>query len=192
MAQLGKTNSTEQKIKRAFWQLYQQKKVNKITVREIITLAGCNRSTFYAYFADVYDLLERFENQLLPDLMQPAVQKIIAKNDISLSVEHCMQLYQKYKPYYQLLLGTDGDPSFRTKLTDCLGKIIKAHLTPTSEKTVFETDFLIEVTSSMIISSLMFYFKRADRPQAAEIINLITRVLNDGVSSELQWHILSD
>lgn len=77
-------------------------------------------------------------------------------------------------------------------MTDCLGKIIKAHLTPTSEKTVFETDFLIEVTSSMIISSLTFYFKRADRPQAAEIINLITGVLNDGVSSELQWHILAE
>lgn len=60
----------------AFWQLYQEKKISQITVREVIELADCNRSTFYAYFADMYDLLDKFEEQLLPDLTQPAVKKL--------------------------------------------------------------------------------------------------------------------
>jgi hypothetical protein len=34
----------------AFWQLYQEKKISQITVREVIELADCNRSTFLCIF----------------------------------------------------------------------------------------------------------------------------------------------
>ncbi|SFV41449.1 TetR/AcrR family transcriptional regulator [Ligilactobacillus acidipiscis] len=189
MSRIGKITNTEQKIMSAFWQLYQEKKISQITVREVIELADCNRSTFYAYFADMYDLLDKFEEQLLPDLTQPAVKKIIAKDDISLSVQHCMALYQKYKDYYQVLLGANGDPAFRGKLTDILDQMIKAHLGQRKGQTNFEVDFLVETTASILLTALIFYFKRSDRPKAAEIIALLTNVLNQGVASQLGWHI---
>lgn len=189
MSQVGKITRTEQKIMAAFWQLYSRKKIEKITVREIIELAACNRSTFYAHFSDMYDLLEKFEEQLLPDMAQPAVQKIIAKDDLSLSVEHCMALYQKYKVYYQLLLGPNGDPAFREKLTEFLDQMIKAHLGQKDGQTDFQIDFLVETTASLLLTALNFYFKRTDRPQATEIIGLLSSVLNQGVAQQLGWNI---
>lgn len=174
---------------RAFWQLYQEKAFNQITVREIIGLADCNRSTFYAYFADMYDLLDQFEELLLPDLTQPAIQKIIAEEDISLSVQHCMALYQEYQDYYRVLLGKNGDPAFKDKLTKILDQMIKAHLGQNEGQSSFEVDFLVETTAAILLTTLIFYFKRTDRPQAAEIIILLTKVLNQGVAQQLGWHL---
>ena len=174
---------------RAFWQLYQEKLLNQITVREVIELADCNRSTFYAYFADMYDLLDQFEELLLPDLTQPAVQKIIAEEDISLSVQHCMALYQEYKDYYRVLLGANGDPGFRDKLTEILDQMIKAHLGQKEGQSSFEVDYLVETTAAILLTTLIFYFKRSDRPKAAEIIALLTKILNQGVAQQLGWHL---
>ena len=51
------TMMTKQIIKDSFWELYKEKKIENITVKDITQKAGFNRSTFYAYFTDVYDIL---------------------------------------------------------------------------------------------------------------------------------------
>ena len=42
----------------AFWQLYQIKTIDKISIRELCELSGYNCSTFYSYFENIYDLLD--------------------------------------------------------------------------------------------------------------------------------------
>ncbi|MBQ3089908.1 MAG: TetR/AcrR family transcriptional regulator [Oscillospiraceae bacterium] len=59
------TEATQRALKEAFWTLYLQKPAEQITVREICDLAGYNRSTFYQYFRDVYDVLEQIEAFIL-------------------------------------------------------------------------------------------------------------------------------
>lgn len=65
---MNKHASTHQSLIDAFWELYTQKRIDKITVREITAKAGCNRGTFYEYFLDVYDVLEQIENGLIPEI----------------------------------------------------------------------------------------------------------------------------
>lgn len=43
-------------IRESLYELMREKPLNKITVREICETADVNRSTFYAYYADIYDL----------------------------------------------------------------------------------------------------------------------------------------
>ena len=58
----------------AFWNLYEYKHINKITVTELMNKAGYHRSVFYSYFKDIYDLLEqekiRFFNNLMDCIMK--------------------------------------------------------------------------------------------------------------------------
>lgn len=43
-------------IREALYELMKEKPLNKITVTEICALADVNRSTFYAYYTDIFDL----------------------------------------------------------------------------------------------------------------------------------------
>ncbi|MBD7911417.1 MULTISPECIES: TetR-like C-terminal domain-containing protein [Clostridium] len=51
----------EKKIQESFISLLNTYDVNQITVRAICEKAKINRSTFYAHYQDVYDLLDRLE-----------------------------------------------------------------------------------------------------------------------------------
>ena len=62
------TKQTKQNLSDAFWQIYCEKRIEKITVKDITTKAGYNRSTFYEYYTDVYDVLEQIESSVLPDI----------------------------------------------------------------------------------------------------------------------------
>lgn len=52
--------STQEKIYDAFGMLLFKKEFKKIRVSEIINIADINRSTFYVYFDDKFDLLQKY------------------------------------------------------------------------------------------------------------------------------------
>lgn len=189
MVKSVKKTTIDYKIMQAFWKLYQQKPIQKISIREIIEQVPCNRSTFYAYFTDIYDLLDQFENCLLPKSSQPGVQKMINSDSIYVSVEQCQFLYSKYKNYYEVLLENKHNTTFQPKLVNFCSEIIKQHLNYPLDKKDFDIDLLIEITSNTILTTLIFYMKRTDRPKAMEIVTLITELFNNGISEQLQWQL---
>lgn len=62
------TEKTKQKFVEVFCELYSQKPIEKISVQEISNKSGYNRSTFYQYFTDIYELLDSVENDLLNEM----------------------------------------------------------------------------------------------------------------------------
>lgn len=55
---------TEKAIVETFVKILNEKPVDKITVKELIDTCEINRSTFYYYFADIYDLIDKiFEDE---------------------------------------------------------------------------------------------------------------------------------
>lgn len=56
---------TRETIMKVFIELIKQKPVEKITVKEVCEKAQINRSTFYKYFLDCYDVKEQLENSAL-------------------------------------------------------------------------------------------------------------------------------
>ncbi|MBE0340926.1 TetR family transcriptional regulator [Paenibacillus sp. 28ISP30-2] len=59
---------TLENIKRSFMVCIQQKTFTKITVTDIINEAKINRSTFYKYYKDKYDLRELLVKSTLEEL----------------------------------------------------------------------------------------------------------------------------
>ena len=58
-----KVAETKKQIKQAFFDLYATKKIEHISIKEITDNAHLNRGTFYVYYRDIYDLLERTEDE---------------------------------------------------------------------------------------------------------------------------------
>jgi len=71
--------SSMDKIEKTFLQLIQKKNINEISVSTICELSGLNRSTFYANYIDIYDLVDKIranmENEF--SLIQIGLEKNI-------------------------------------------------------------------------------------------------------------------
>ena len=55
-------------IRQAFTMLLEEKPIQRISVTELCRKAGVNRSTFYAHYQDIYDLLDKIEEEMLEEL----------------------------------------------------------------------------------------------------------------------------
>lgn len=66
-------------IKESFLSLLKEKSISKITVTEICSLADVNRATFYAYYTDSYDLMNKIEMEFIDEIKQQ--QDILSTTD---------------------------------------------------------------------------------------------------------------
>ena len=62
------TERTKANLITAFCKVLENKKFDKITVKEITDQAGYYRSTFYQYFTDISDLMDYVENIFIEDI----------------------------------------------------------------------------------------------------------------------------
>lgn len=60
-----RTRLTKRLIEDAFIQLLRERPIGKISVKEICVRSQINRSTFYSYYLDPYDLLEYTQNKAI-------------------------------------------------------------------------------------------------------------------------------
>jgi len=56
---------SQERIEKVFIELLQTKEVKDITVADISKLAKVNRSTFYANYIDIYDLVDKVRNRMI-------------------------------------------------------------------------------------------------------------------------------
>lgn len=75
---------TKKSIINTFLELRSKKPIEKITVKELCDKAEINKSTFYTYFKDIYDLSEHLESQIANEVIAGLQHKdyIFSKPDI--------------------------------------------------------------------------------------------------------------
>ena len=61
---------TEQAVKNAFIELRAKKPLEKITVKELCSLALINKSTFYSHYEDIYALSEAIEQETVASIIE--------------------------------------------------------------------------------------------------------------------------
>lgn len=61
---------SQDKIEKTFLQLIQKKNVAEISVSDICKITGLNRSTFYANYIDIYDLVEKVKLRMADEFAE--------------------------------------------------------------------------------------------------------------------------
>lgn len=179
------TAQTKQNIIDAFWSLYCEKRIEKITVKDIANKAGYNRGTFYEYFTDVYDVLEDIENSLIPTLNElPPV--LIPTGTLGMPLDAFFELYEQNNKYYSVLLGEKGDPAFASKLKNSIKPMIMQVFVDKPNVDKKELDFILEYTLSAMIGIMSYWFKQTDALPNDQLHQLINRLMEQGVMKQLQ------
>ena len=57
-------------IQNTFMELFSERQIHQITVKQICEQVGIARTTFYNYFSDIYEVLESIEDLLIDDLKE--------------------------------------------------------------------------------------------------------------------------
>ncbi len=108
MATDRRTKYTKSVIREALFDLMEDRPISKITVTDICRKADINRSTFYSYYEDVYELLSSIQNELFENVM------------LSLSSENwfedLLKLVDENRDLCKVLIGPHGDATFMRQL----------------------------------------------------------------------------
>ena len=128
---------TEEAFEEAFWRLYAERPLKKISVSEVSDLAGYNRGTFYLHYESLDALLAKVEGRLL-DEIRACVDGMMARLEAGEAPEDVMaailDLYEARKDKLQILLGSRGDSHF----ADALKNILK----PLWAKYILKRDYV--------------------------------------------------
>ena len=65
---------TREKMFDAFFKEYKENTLRGVTVGAVSRRANVNRSTFYEYFTDIYDLIDQAEDSLLTEMLSRIMQ----------------------------------------------------------------------------------------------------------------------
>lgn len=178
------TSQTKQNLIDAFWSLYCEKRIERITVKEISDKAGYNRGTFYAYFTDVYDVLEQIENSVIPTLDElPPVSTPAGSFGIPLAKLN--ELYKQNDKYYAFLLGDRGDPAFAGKLKNAVKPMLMQVLADKPNVDRVELDYILEYTLSAMIGIMSYTYQHAEPLSNEQLQELVTRLMDQGVTKQL-------
>lgn len=182
------TAQTRQNLVDAFWALYCEKKILKITVKEITQKAGYNRGTFYEYFTDVYDVLEQLEESLIPKIHELPPTSITIQN-VPMPLDMFMALYEKNSKYYSVLLGDSGDPAFATKLKNSTKPVIKQAFPGEYNRNPIEFDFILEFVLSGMIGIMSYWFREGRVLPAEDLVSLMYDLMENGVMKRIQSNL---
>ena len=101
---------TDETIIRTVYDLMVYKKIppQKITVRQICDLCAIHRSTFYAHYADVRDVIEKTEQQMSKQLSLSFLERLNEKASAPECFENLFSFIREYREFYQYSLNRAG------------------------------------------------------------------------------------
>lgn len=178
------TVQTKQNFMEAFWDLYCEKRIEKITVKEIANKAGYNRGTFYEYFIDVYNVLDEIENSLIPSLDEfPPIST--PTGTIGMPLDVFLSVWEQNAKYYSILLGDKGNPAFARKLKNSIKPTIMKVFEDKPDIDLKEIDYILEYTLTGMIGIMSYWFIEEKTLSRDRLFNLIQRLMEDGIMKYL-------
>ena len=181
--------STSRSIMDAFWSLYRDKPIEKITVKAICEKAGCNRSTFYEYYTDSYSVLEVIEEELLDYVRRKLTEELPASlansfPEIRLDTETLTPLSNMYTEkgeYFSILTGEKGDPYFQYKYKQTVKKLLTQMLDDPAKKFDLSASIVAEFTASALIGAFNCWYPHREEYPAEKYALLLVSLLTNGV-----------
>lgn len=183
--QPDKTAQTKIALTTAFWELYKDKSITKITVKDITDRAGFYRSTFYLYFTDVYAILTQIEDDILRN-WETMVSEILDRGKHEMMIDMVTAFYEHNGEYMSVLLSPKGDPFFLQKIKDTMRPKMFSLLRTSNSDT--EVSLIFEFVISAMLAFLTEWYKNAKHISAKEAVTLLRSLTNENIMTAKLRH----
>lgn len=181
----GARAKTKASIEAAFWKLYTEKGLRKVTVQEIAELAGIHRATFYMYYDSIDLVLDSIKDRqlaLLAEVLRPPRAR---ENDYSEFLSSLQRYFDENRNYLEPLVCTYQDcvfaMTYRGILKEELRKDLAFPLFPEGTR----EGFMIDTILSAFIETLLQTLRTKALP-LRDSYRLVSGSVEKGVLSTLQ------
>ena len=170
-------------LKEALYTLVKTRSVQEITVKELCYEARINRTTFYAHFQSVKELIESLESEVWIELIM-FIKK--SEKDIHYFSNQIFydvyQLASKFHELFDLLLIKNADPEFVEKVYRLGRTAFNASFEKTlvsKKKTSMEYYYVSVLNSFIGIMKLWFVENRKETPE--QMAEITKGIINQGI-----------
>jgi AcrR family transcriptional regulator len=118
MKESRKTRYTRKVLQDSLFELMEKKPITKITIKELCENADINRTTFYSYYTDQYDLLRKIEDETFL-WMKESISDLIGKTDREekmKALERIFQYFLENSRHLKILMSEQGDINFQKQM----------------------------------------------------------------------------
>jgi len=171
------TQKTKTKLRETFWQIYQEKPIEKISVKEIIEKAHYNRSTFYEYYSDIYAVLDEIEGEVYEGFFGETNQLVLDYNpSFDEVIYEIAQKYKKYEKYLKVLLRKNGDSEFVIKCKEYTKSKIR-RLINTTENSPKNIEYYLEYLTNGIFGMLMYWQQHDSKLSIEDFLKIFNEII---------------
>jgi AcrR family transcriptional regulator len=153
------TDKTRQTFKNVFCELYSQKPIEKISIQEIANKSGYNRSTFYQYFTDIYELLDYVEESVLKSINEEMASRELSTHTFQDALQ-CLENTEEIS-VLKALLGDYGSVHFLERL---------------------KREIPFEFYISTLISLFRLWIRNGKDLSSEELVKLIDSLFANGIT----------
>ncbi|MCD8088341.1 MAG: TetR/AcrR family transcriptional regulator [Oscillospiraceae bacterium] len=179
------TDATRNKLIQAFCEIYKEKPISKITVKEITDIAGYNRCTFYQYFQDIYALLEYAESEMIATGLEKINALRLESSDFDRQFVLSLSDVLHEHDYYSVLLLRSGVGSdFFRKIKEYIIPVMMKRYHVSEENT--RAVFCLEYCLSGMLTVLTHWLERPEDLTTEEFGTLIHGIWCDGPLVQLK------
>ena len=178
-----RVRKTKKLLMQSLTKLLAEKKVNKITVTELTDLADLNRSTFYLYYKDIFDMLDQIESELVRDFNKACDEfsshEITYDNMLSF-LTFLFEFVNDNADIFKILIGSNEDYSFIEKFKKTIRKHHPSLENVLSEKSLhYFRPYII----SGCIGVMQQWLEDGTRVPPKDMAVLMTGLISDGLHS---------
>lgn len=145
----------DHKIREAFWQLYEQKPIEHITVAAVSQIANVHRSTFYLHFTDVYQVLEKIEDQLLAEIKNSDTQLGRSTDGLTKLGQQLFTAVRDNYRYLKLLLIEQRDPQFARRYREFFQARIVQVIQGNGQNNSVEQEMAKQLIARLLVESFI-------------------------------------
>lgn len=116
------TEKTDRRVRRTralllqgLIQLMKEKDIKDISVKELSDLVDINRGTFYLHYNDIYDMVNKIEEELFIEFNQILNKDLTSSNQLTPPKETLLDIFsllERHRELAQVMIGPHGDLAF--------------------------------------------------------------------------------
>ncbi len=145
--------STKNEIMTALGQLLQSKRLDDITVTELVERCNISRQAFYYHFSDLYGVVDYGIQQFLEQFRVPSPEKWreVMEQTLTLLREHRTLVLNVYRAYERSYVEHDLR-QWAMPLVGARVRLAARQFSVTEDQIVFMTELLTEGLASIVLS----------------------------------------